>query len=198
MRSLRSESRFVRVGVGLIAVLTLLTLVSCKKKLAQAPPPPPPAPERPAAPATPPSSERVEEAPPRASEEPKETAIDLDETMRRQNQNKEFLKTVYFDFDKSEIREDQSAILRANAAWMKANPRFRVLIAGHCDERGTIEYNLALGERRAKQVRAYLEDLGIPEDRMRKITYGKERPADPGKDEEAYAKNRRAEFTLEK
>ena len=197
MTSDRRESPWTRVVLGLCLLLTIVTVSSCKKKIP--PPAPPPAPvEKPAPPPPPTPTEKVEEEAPKPIEEPKETESEIDDTIRRQNQNHEFLKTVYFDFDKSEIRDDQVAILRANAAWLKANPKFKVLIEGHCDERGTIEYNLALGDKRAKRVRSYLVDLGIPEARMRTISYGKERPVDPGHDEEAWAKNRRAEFVLEK
>ena len=127
-----------------------------------------------------------------------DTSAELDETIRRQNSTREFVKTVYFDYDKAELRDDQVPVLRANAAWLKNNPGFRVIVEGHCDERGTIEYNLALGEKRAQKVLSYLVDLGVPAALLRANTYGKERPADAGHDEDAWAKNRRGEFSLEK
>jgi len=106
------------------------------------------------------------------------------------------LKPVYFDFDKSDIRPDAAETLKANAEIMKKYPdtNFLIQIAGHCDERGTQEYNLALGERRALAVRDYLRNLGISGDRLVTISYGEEFPADPGHNEAAWAKNRRAEF----
>lgn len=106
------------------------------------------------------------------------------------------LKPIYFDFDKSELRADAMETLKANAELMKKYPdtNFLIQIAGHCDERGTQEYNLALGERRALAVRDYLRSLGIPGDRLVTISYGEEFPADPGHDEAAWGKNRRAEF----
>jgi len=109
------------------------------------------------------------------------------------------LKAVYFDFDKYEIRPDQRPTLQANADKLKAEPlsKFRLLIEGHCDERGTNEYNMALGDRRANAVKQYLISLGVPAARVRTISYGEERPADPGHTEEAWAKNRRCEFVLE-
>jgi len=109
------------------------------------------------------------------------------------------LKAVYFDFNKSDIRPDQRPTLQANADKLKANPLsgFKVLIEGHCDERNTNEYNLALGDRRANAVKQYLMTLGVPAARLRTISYGEERPADPGHNEEAWAKNRRSEFVLE-
>jgi peptidoglycan-associated lipoprotein len=180
-----------------LVILLLLTGAACKKKIAPAAAPTPPPVEQKNT-TNPMKEEEVKEAPIQPIVEPKEQETDIDDTVRRQNQNKEFLKTVYFDFDKSEIKEDQVAVLRSNAAWLKANPKFKLLIEGHCDERDTIEYNLALGDRRAKRVLEYLTDLGVAADRMRKISYGEERPVDPGHDEEAWAKNRRAEFVLEK
>ena len=102
------------------------------------------------------------------------------------------LKDVYFEFDKYDIRPKDAEILKENAALLKKNNTFKVQIEGHCDERGTIEYNLALGERRANSTKKYLVSLGISPDRISTISYGKERPLDPGHNEEAWAKNRRA------
>ncbi len=104
------------------------------------------------------------------------------------------LVTIYFDFDKSNIRDDQRSGLRSNYEFLKANSDVRVLIEGHCDERGTVEYNLALGERRARAAMDYLASLGISRDRLSIISYGKERPAVLGSDESAWSMNRRAEF----
>jgi peptidoglycan-associated lipoprotein len=102
------------------------------------------------------------------------------------------LKDIHFNFDKYDIRPEDGAILKENAALLKKFPNVKVQIEGHCDERGTIEYNLALGERRANRTRDYLVSLGISPDRISTISYGKEKPLDPGHDEEAWAKNRRA------
>jgi peptidoglycan-associated lipoprotein len=104
------------------------------------------------------------------------------------------LKPVYFDFDKSSLRPDATEQLNKNADDMKKHTEFIYQIAGHCDERGTQEYNLALGERRALAVRDYLISVGVPAARLVTISYGEEKPADPGHDEAAWAKNRRAEF----
>jgi peptidoglycan-associated lipoprotein len=103
-------------------------------------------------------------------------------------------KTVYFDFDKYNLRSDAKEMLKVNVQTLKDNPEVSVLIEGHCDERGTVEYNLALGERRANASKQYLLDMGIAAARVRTISYGEERPADPGHDEAAWAKNRRAAF----
>jgi len=103
---------------------------------------------------------------------------------------------VYFDFDRSEIRPEYRPLLENKAAWLKARPEHRIRIEGHCDERGTAEYNLALGEKRAFSVMDYLVTLGVPAKRMSTISYGEERPVFRGQDESAWARNRRAEFRL--
>jgi peptidoglycan-associated lipoprotein len=106
------------------------------------------------------------------------------------------LKDIHFDFDKYEIRPEDAGILKENAAWLTKYPRVKIQIEGHCDERGTAEYNLALGERRSNSAKKYLLTLGIPGDRVSTISYGKERPLDPGHNEEAWGKNRRAHFII--
>ena len=102
------------------------------------------------------------------------------------------LKDIHFDFDKYNIRPGDAEILNENAALLKKSPKVKVQIEGHCDERGTTEYNLALGERRANSAKKYLISLGISSNRISTISYGKEKPLDPGHNEEAWAKNRRA------
>ena len=104
---------------------------------------------------------------------------------------------IHFDFDKSNLRPDAQAILREKAAYLQANPREKVIIEGHCDERGTTEYNLALGDRRANSAKAFLVNLGIADSRLKTISYGEERPLDSASNEAAWAKNRRAQFVLE-
>lgn len=104
--------------------------------------------------------------------------------------------TVYFDFDKYNIRGDQKASLDKNATILRENPDLFIKLEGHCDERGTVEYNLALGDKRAVSVKDYLVNLGINANRIEVISYGKERPVDPGHNEAAWAKNRRAEFRI--
>ena len=105
---------------------------------------------------------------------------------------------IYFDFDKSEIKADAKAILEKKAAWLRANPSYKVKIEGNCDERGTNEYNLALGDRRAKAAQKYLNALGISMDRMSTISYGEEKPACKEKTEKCWAQNRRDDFKLSK
>jgi peptidoglycan-associated lipoprotein len=102
------------------------------------------------------------------------------------------LKDIHFDFDKYDIRPGDTEILKENGALLKKYPKVKIQIEGHCDERGTVEYNLALGERRANSTKKYLASLGISPDRISTISYGKERPLDPGHNEEAWTKNRRS------
>ena len=102
------------------------------------------------------------------------------------------LKDIYFDFDKYDIRPADAAILKGNADLLKKYHKIKIQIEGHCDERGTVEYNLALGERRANSTRNYLVSIGVSPERISIISYGKERPFDPAHSEEAWAKNRRA------
>ena len=106
------------------------------------------------------------------------------------------LQDVYFDFDKYDIRPADARTLDANAAYLKSNPNSLILIEGHCDERGTNEYNLALGERRAKSTMNYLVSQGVQASRITIISYGEERPACSQKSEECWAKNRRAHFLV--
>jgi peptidoglycan-associated lipoprotein len=104
---------------------------------------------------------------------------------------------IFYSYDSSSLTTQAQDVLRKKAAFLKANPNVKVTIEGHCDERGTNEYNLALGEARAKSAKAFMVDLGIPAARMATISYGEERPLVQGHNEEAYAKNRRAHFVIE-
>ena len=107
-------------------------------------------------------------------------------------------ESIYFDFDKSDLKANAKANLKKKANWLQKNPSFSVRIAGNCDERGTQEYNLALGERRAYSAKKFLLALGISGNRISTISYGEENPADPGHNEKAWAKNRRDDFELSK
>lgn len=107
------------------------------------------------------------------------------------------LRDIHFDFDQSRITDDARKVLERNFRWLKAHSRVQISIEGHCDERGTTEYNLGLGERRAKQARRYLISLGVnPGQLVETVSFGEERPIDPGHNETAYAKNRRAHFVV--
>lgn len=103
---------------------------------------------------------------------------------------------IYFAFDKSDLTAESQALLKQKANWLRDNASYSVRIDGHCDERGTNEYNLALGERRAHAAKKFLTDLGISGDRIASLSYGEERPAAPGHNEQAWSKNRRDGFKL--
>lgn len=106
------------------------------------------------------------------------------------------LKDIYFEFDKYDIRPADTEILKGNSALLMKHPTMKIQIEGHCDERGTGEYNLALGQRRANSTKKYLISLGFPEGRISTISYGEERPFDTGHNEESWGKNRRAHFVV--
>jgi len=103
---------------------------------------------------------------------------------------------IYFDFDKYNLKPEAQAILKAGAPAYLKYKDYKLVVEGHCDERGTVEYNLALGQKRADEAAKYLVDLGIEKDRIKTISYGKEMPLDKGHDEAAWAKNRRAHFVI--
>jgi peptidoglycan-associated lipoprotein len=106
------------------------------------------------------------------------------------------LEDIHFDFDKSDIRADARDTLQKNAEWLQKNPDVKIQIEGHCDERGTAEYNLALGDRRAMSTKKYLISLGVSAERIYTISYGEELPIDTGHNEDAWAKNRRGHFLV--
>ena len=185
-----------RLLATLIASAALVTAVACGKKTPPvarpAPPPPTAATATPPGPPAPPEPAREPVGVP--SEPVRDDAISsasLDDL----NKNSP-LKPVYFELDSSELSAANQKALDDNAALLKRYPSWAVTVEGHCDERGTAEYNLALGERRAIAARAYLVSLGIAADRLRTVSYGKEFPFDPGHDETAFAKNRRAHFVI--
>jgi peptidoglycan-associated lipoprotein len=104
------------------------------------------------------------------------------------------LQTIYFNYNEAVLSDPSQEILRTNAEWLRRNPTASIIIQGHCDERGSTEYNLALGERRAAAVRTYLVQLGIEPGRLNILSYGEEMPANRGTTDDGHAKNRRAEF----
>lgn len=179
----------------LLMLLLSFTIVGCKKKAPETTPEPPAPvePVKPPPPAPPPTTPVEPDFP---TEPLVEETPDI-ETLISQWNRAGVLQTVYFGYDSSELSDSSRRILRENAEWLKAQPDVNVLVEGNCDERGTIEYNLALGERRADSVRGYLTKLGVERSRIRIITYGEERPVDPGHNESAWSKNRRAAFVVE-
>ncbi len=202
-----------RTGVQTLCVIGLLagslTLFGCPKRpeviqaapapagpAAAAGPAPAPAPVAPPAPAPAPEPPKIVEtpvAPPPPAPAPAPVAPPAPPPAPAPVP----LKDVFFDYDRAVVRDDQKAALNDNAGWLKANTKAKLLIEGHCDERGTAEYNLALGERRAKAVKDYLVGAGIPPDRISTISYGEERPFVLGHDESAWKWNRRAHFVLQ-
>jgi peptidoglycan-associated lipoprotein len=177
-----------------LVALLLVTVAACAKKQPPvARPAPPPASGATGVPTPPLPPEPVSEpmpVPP-MPEEDEIGARSLDDLNRDSP-----LQPVFFGYDASEITAEAQAALQANAALLRRFGSWQITIEGHCDERGTAEYNLALGERRATTARDYLISLGIGADRLRTVSYGKEFPFEPGSNEGAWAKNRRAHFVI--
>jgi peptidoglycan-associated lipoprotein len=180
----------------LVASAALVTAVACGKKTPPVARPAPPPPTTTAAtPPGPPAPPEPAREPVSVPAEPVRDDAISSASLDDLNKNSP-LKPVYFELDSSELSAANQKALDDNAALLKRYPSWAVTVEGHCDERGTAEYNLALGERRAIAARAYLVSLGIAADRLRTVSYGKEFPFDPGHDETAFAKNRRAHFVI--
>ena len=178
-----------------LAVLITLMISACAKKqpaVARPMPPPPTATGGPTGPPPPPQpvSEPIP-VPPEPVSEDSIAGRSLDDLNRDSP-----LRPLFFELDKSDVSVDGQRVLQENAAIMKKYPSWQITIEGHCDERGTAEYNLALGERRALAAKNYLVSLGIPADKVKTVSYGKEFPFEPGHDEAAWSKNRRAHFVI--
>jgi peptidoglycan-associated lipoprotein len=183
-----------RTSVALLTILTmsLLFLYGCPKKADVTTAEEPQKVEQaPAAPA--------DEAARQAEQQAAEAAKRTGEEQAREAAAKGAagLQPIYFDFDRSVIRSDARSVMQANAEWLKANPSVKVRIEGNCDERGTIEYNQALGQRRASATKKYLADLGVNPSRIALISYGKEKPVCAESTEECWQKNRRADLVAE-
>jgi peptidoglycan-associated lipoprotein len=184
----------------LVALLLLVavTVTGCNRRRqpVAAPTAPPPVAQPPGiTPAPGPGPQRVDEALP----VPQQPALAEDALANRSldelNRNSP-LQPVFFSLDSAELDETARSTAMANAELLRKNARWIVTIEGHCDERGTPEYNLALGERRAVAVKSFLVSLGISPDRIRTVSYGNEFPFEPGQTEEAYSKNRRGHFVI--
>jgi len=118
--------------------------------------------------------------------------------LARENARRQFIENaVYFDFDRADLTAAALDVLAEKTQWLADNPNATVFLLGHTDERGTVEYNLALGERRALSVKAFLTNVGIAPERLTTVSYGEEMPADSGQTEQSWAKNRRVEFLLD-
>ena len=191
-------SNTMKSSFTVLVLVPLLLAAGCAKRQTPVAGPPQPPPTF----ANPPSVAPAPEGPRRVDEAlpvPAQPALSDDSVANRTlddlNRNSP-LKPVFFTVDSADLDEAGRATTSANAEVMKKNPRWVVTIEGHCDERGTAEYNLALGERRATAVKTFLVSLGIPADRVRTISYGKEFPFDPARTEEAFTKNRRGHFVI--
>lgn len=196
-----------RIFKGFVLGLVLVALVlipACKHRKT---PPPVVAPATettapevpPVAPTT--TQERVTNPPDfvQTETQPKVTVTQLPSDIQELNrvaQERGYLQDAFFAFDASTLSSDAQAALTSSANWLKQNPQYNILIEGHCDERGTEQYNLALGERRASVAKDFLVTLGVDANRIRTISYGKDRPFDPGHDEAAWAKNRRDHLVI--
>jgi peptidoglycan-associated lipoprotein len=195
----RSGMRFSLTSSVVVVLTVVLIGTGCNRRRPPVAAPTAPAPTTGAAPGVTlppsPSPTRVEEALP----VPAQPAVAEDPIANRSiedlNRNSP-LRPVFFTVDSADLDDVGRAAASANADVMRKYPRWVVTIEGHCDERGTPEYNLALGERRATAVKTYLVSLGIAPDRIRTVSYGKEFPFDPSRTEEAYAKNRRGHFVI--
>lgn len=182
------QRRSLGVLVGLMIAMMLVT-VSCQKQQTQS---------------TSPDTPDVEVAETIAQEETAgqevidQEAIEAENVRREQERLRSIFisENIYFDFDDASLTAMAQEVLRNKAVWMQNNAEAGAIIEGHCDARGTAEYNLALGDRRAQGVKSFLVDLGIASNRLTTISYGEEMPVDPRDDEEAWSKNRRAQFTI--
>ena len=179
-------------------VLAVVAMSACKGKVA-----PPPAPVAAPAPATAPprgpnqdSIARVRAAEAEAIRLAAEAAARARDASMIAEVRRQLTQTIYFDYDKDEIRDDQRTGLDAKVPILNANPNVRIRIAGHTDNRGSDEYNLALGQRRSAAAKRYLVGRGIAEGRIDVVSFGEERPAAAGDSEDAWAKNRRDEFEI--
>lgn len=179
---------------GIIIILGAFTISCAKKPTVTPPPAPAPEVKRPVAPLPPPKSQEDIDM---KMKEVKELPVDASARGLEFEFN-ENISDIFFEFDKSRLTDQTKETLKRNAEWLQNNPQLKVMVEGHCDERGTIEYNLALGEKRALSTRNYLAALGIDPARIFTISYGEERPFELGHTDEAWSQNRRAHFVIAK
>jgi peptidoglycan-associated lipoprotein len=177
------------VKTGTLVVVAAAFALACSPK--PAPEPPPAAPT-----ATPTPTVVTLEPTPAPTPKPTPRAPEDDITRMNLDAVSSYLKPAFFDYDKADLRADARDVLAANAQWLRKHPTVAFTIEGHCDERGTAQYNLALGDRRANSAKEYLVSLGIEAGRVKTVSYGKERPFATGHDEDSWQKNRRAHFVV--
>lgn len=183
-----NRKSLLMVWIG--ALLLSFVFIGCPKKK------PAPMPEPAPAPAAPAEEEVTAPTPPPVRDETPDPFSEDIQTANRAAYEQGLLGDVYFDFDKYDLKSDARDRLAKNASFMQAHPEFTFNIEGHCDERGTVEYNLALGERRANAAKDYLVSLGVSASRLRTISYGKERPQCSESDESCWWRNRRDHFVI--
>jgi peptidoglycan-associated lipoprotein len=176
------------------SLLMLLTATAFAVACGGSPPPEEPAPEPAPAPAPTPAPEPVDDSAERERLERERMAREAAE--RARGVSADLAAMINFDYDQATVRQADQETLDRKAAILIANPGVKLRIAGHADERGSDEYNLALGNRRASAAKRYLENKGVDGSRLEVVSYGEERPLNPGSDETAYAQNRRDEFEI--
>lgn len=196
----------VKTFAATMAMLALLILPACPKKT----PPPKVAPQVDTTgtiPPVPTMTTTTDTAPqpvpnPVDFVEPKTDTVATEmlpnniEEANRLAQSRGYIQDAFFNYNESTLSADAQSALTASANWLKSHPQYNLLVEGHCDERGTEQYNLALGDHRAQTAKDYLVTLGVDAGRIRTVSYGEERPFDPGHDEAAWAKNRRDHLVL--
>jgi len=178
-----------------VAVLLTLTIGACAKKQPPVARPLPPPANTATGGTAPPAPPQPVNEPVLVPPEPVADDAIAGKTLDDLNRDSP-LKPLFFELDSADVSADGQRVLQENASIMKRYPAWQITIEGHCDERGTAEYNLALGERRALAAKNYLVSLGIPADKVKTVSYGKEFPFDPGHEDAAWSKNRRAHFVI--
>ncbi|MCF8051941.1 MAG: peptidoglycan-associated lipoprotein Pal [Desulfobacterales bacterium] len=195
----------VWIALALFLILPgLLFTVSCAKKTVKTDEAAMTAPEETATQVQQEQTQQEEMASKQQADMEKQRALEAEKLAMQEAQRQAMLarqqfesENIYFEFDSSALLTPAQDTLSRKAQYLRENPNIRLIIEGHCDERGTDEYNLALGDRRANSAKSFLVDLGISPSRLTTISYGEERPLDPRHNEEAWAKNRRCEFVIE-
>jgi peptidoglycan-associated lipoprotein len=188
--------------LGCAAVMVACAMLGgCMKKVASAPPPPPPPASSPSTRSTERPAERQAYSAPAPSEHATASRTPDAATRARIQDLLDRIQDAYFDYDKHTLRPDAETALKSDAQTLaeiiKQYPDYKLTVEGHCDERGSEEYNLALGDARAKQTKEYLSELGLPANQLRLVSYGKDKPICTDHDEACWQKNRRAHITQE-
>ena len=191
MHSRRTTGTVRLLGVALTGLLAIACVRNPPPPVEPEAPEPPPTADRSTTRTPPPAPPPPRPSPPAIEEEDPFASSSLEDLNRESP-----LEPAFFDYDSSEISASGRSVLEKNAEVLKRYPTWAITIEGHCDERGTPEYNLGLGERRAMVTREYLVELGLDIGRIRTVSYGKEFPFDPGNNEQAYSRNRRAHFVI--